>query len=371
MGADRAPWYAGWTEPDGRRRSQSCGPGAHGKQVAERLSHKLTAELMTGTYQLNDRKLWEDFRQEYRDRVLPGLAVRSRTLTETALNHFERIVKPLRVFAISTGHVDDFIAARRQEKGAKKGELVSPATVNKDLRHIKAALNVAVEWGYLKNLPRFRMEREPKRLPTYVSGEHFAAIYKACDAARMPTGLPYPAADWWRGLMVVGYMTGWRLSDMLGLQRQDLDLDAGYAITRFEDNKGKRDDKVKLHSTIVDHLRLLPGFTPTIFPWTNNIRTIWDHFGEIQRAAGIHLPCPDRHEHSETCHVYGFHDLRRAFATMNADKLTGDALQSLMRHKSYSTTQRYISLARQMDEAVDALHVPDVLKPKKKAEGGK
>ena len=49
---------------------------------------------------------------------------------------------------------------------------------------------------------------------------------------------------------------------------------------------------------------------------------------------------------------------------MNADKLTADALQTLMRHKSYQTTQRYIALARQMDEAVASLHVPDVLKAK-------
>ena len=54
--------------------------------------------------------------------------------------------------------------------------------------------------------------------------------------------------------------------------------------------------------------------------------------------------------------------LRKAFATLNADRLTPDALQALMRHKSYSTTQRYIAIAHQMVEAVESLHVPDVLK---------
>ena len=60
--------------------------------------------------------------------------------------------------------------------------------------------------------------------------------------------------------------------------------------------------------------------------------------------------------------MYGFHDLRRAFAPQNAPRLTADALQKLMRHKSYLTTQRYINMASQLDEAVEALHVPDVLK---------
>jgi hypothetical protein len=48
---------------------------------------------------------------------------------------------------------------------------------------------------------------------------------------------------------------------------------------------------------------------------------------------------------------------------MNADRLTGDALQALMRHKSYTTTQRYINMARQLDQSVEVLYVPDV-KPK-------
>jgi hypothetical protein len=45
-------------------------------------------------------------------------------------------------------------------------------------------------------------------------------------------------------------------------------------------------------------------------------------------------------------------------------RLTADALQKLMRHKSYQTTQRYINMASQLDEAVAQLHVPEVLKEK-------
>ena len=50
---------------------------------------------------------------------------------------------------IKTKTIDDFIAARRKEPGRKAGSLLSPASVNKDLRRIKAALRVAGEWGYL------------------------------------------------------------------------------------------------------------------------------------------------------------------------------------------------------------------------------
>ncbi len=223
------------------------------------------------------------------------------------------------------------------------------------------------------------MLREPGKLPRYVTGDHFAAIYAACDAARMPEDLPNATpGDWWRALLVTAYMTGWRIGDMIAMRREDLDMEAGTVITRWEDNKGKRDALVKLHPVVIDHIRRVPTFGPTVFPWNHNPRTLYYDFHRIQLAAKvpgpggvdgpIHLPCREKHEHTPSCHLYGFHDLRRAFATMNADKLTPDALQALMRHKSYQTTQRYINMSRQMDAAVASLHVPDVLKAK--AAGG-
>jgi integrase len=364
-GEERASWYVGWIDPEGKRRCKSCGPGPEGKRNAEKLRKRREAELLTGTYQSNTRKTWEEFRREYGERVLAGLAVATRLQAEISLGNFERLVKPVRVSVLTTRHVDEFIAARRQERGRRPGDIISPASVNKDLRHVKAALSVAVEWGYLKQLPRFRMEKAPKKLPRYVPGDHFALIYRVgCEAARMPEGMAYAPADWWRALMVTGYMTGWRIGDMLNLRRDDLDLDAGTAVIRWEaeGNKGKRDELVKLHPVVVEHLKRLPGFTPTVFPWNHNGRTLYDEFARVQQAAGISLPCHRKHEHTPACHVYGFHDLRRAFATYNADKLTPDALQALMRHKSYQTTQLYINMARQMDAAVANLHVPEVLR---------
>jgi len=46
---------------------------------------------------------------------------------------------------------------------------------------------------------------------------------------------------------------------------------------------------------------------------------------------------------------------------LNAEKLSADALQMLMRHKSYATTKRYINMSRQINQSVAALYVPDVL----------
>jgi integrase len=365
VGIDQASWYAGWIDPEGKRRCKSCGKGSVGQKKAEELRIKQQDRLERGTYQADVRKTWKDFRNEYEERIAKGMALQTRRLTLDALDDFERIIKPKKLAAIKTKTVDDFIAKRRTEKGRRQGDTISPATVNRQLRHLKAVLRVAHEWGYLQAVPKIRMLKEPGKLPTYVSPEHFRAIYLACDQARWPDELPFPAADWWRSLLVFAYMTGWRISEILSLKREDVDLDSGTAITRAEDNKGKRDERVKLHPVVVEHLKHLPGFTSVILPWDRDETCLYNQFRRIQEAAKVKLPCSKQHKHSPACHVYGFHDLRRAFATMNASRLTGDALKALMRHKSYLTTQRYINMARQLDEAVAVLHVPDVLRKDK------
>jgi integrase len=350
-GAEAASWYVGWLDPEGKRRGKSCGPGARGQDLAEKFRKKVEAELLTGTYQSNINKTWAEFRKEYDAKVHEGMEPGTREQSVYALDHFERIVKPVRMRSLSTRAVAEYVARRRTERGGKPGSLVSPATINKELRHVRAALKRAAKWKYLAEVPDFEFLKEMKKLPTYVPPEHFAQLYQACDQAKRPAGLHYPAADWWRGLLMTAYMTGWRVGSILALRRMDVDLDAGTALSRAKENKGKRDQLIVLHPVVIEHLRKLPSFGPVFFPWDHGRRQLFEEFEHLQQAAGVRPAGKER---------YGFHDLRRAFATLNADRLTPDALQVLMQHQDYQTTQRYINMARQLKPAAQNLFVPDV-----------
>jgi integrase len=144
---------------------------------------------------------------------------------------------------------------------------------------------------------------------------------------------------------------GWRLKhSLLALQWGDVSLEQGWAVSRAADNKGKRDQRIPLHPLVVEHMRRLTSFSPLVFPWNHARRALFDEFHAIQMAAKVRPEGPKR--------FYGFHDLRRAFATMNAATLMPDALQTLMQHKDYQTTQRYINMARQLNPAVQNLYVP-------------
>ena len=178
----------------------------------------------------------------------------------------------------------------------------------------------------------------------------------------------------WQLLLVFAQMTGWRIGETLALEWADVDLDAGRAVTRASDNKGKRDEITPLHPVVVEHLRKIRAFHPNVFAWENHRRTLDVEFAAIQDAAGIDLACPatgklkgaeyadgDEHECTDACHRYSFHDERRAFATLNAPNMTRETLQALMRHASPNTTARYINMAKQLNPAVQALNVPAVL----------
>src|SRR6266511_3645958 len=164
-GADKASWYVNWIDPAGKRRCKSCGPGKEGERAAEKYREKVQSQLNTGTYDETARKTWEAFRKEYESKIAEGMDVPTRRLTLEAVENFQRLVKPARMVGIRTQTIDDFIRKRGKEPGRKPGSTLSPATVNKELRHLRAVLNVACEWKYLEETPKFRMLKEPKKLP--------------------------------------------------------------------------------------------------------------------------------------------------------------------------------------------------------------
>ena len=112
---------------------------------------------------------------------------------------------------------------------------------------------------------------------------------------------------------------------------------------------------------MVDHLRKLIDFGEMVFYWPHHeppcgltLRGSRKQGGFICTATRSTITRQPATATGSTTFV--------GPSTVNAETMSADALQALMRHKSYSTTQRYINLANQVNRAVEGLHVPDVLK---------
>ena len=352
-----------WHDLDGRVCTKSCGAGKRGKADAERLADKTHSQLVTGTYQAKDKRSWSDFRAEYEAKIVARFDGPSRQATLDTLNAFERVADPKLVASITTEAIDQYSTKRLTEAGIR-GRTLSPATVNKDLRYLRAMMRIAHDWGYVAKVPKFRFLKQSKKLPTDIPPDHFAAIYAACNTATRPNDIPNTtAADWWRALLVMAYMTGWRIGQLMSLKWSDIDLDNGTALTRSEvaGNKGNRDERIPLHPVAVEHLRKLTGsFDSHVFPWNAQYRKLWPVFHAIQAetilADGSPLPQCGKDG------WYGFHDLRRAFATLNSQGMDLFELQGLMQHKSLETTRLYVNMAQRLNETVKTLFVPPVLR---------
>jgi len=228
---------------------------------------------------------------------------------------------------------------------------------------LKAILNVALDWGHLSKLPKFRRLKEFDQIGTVITPEHFQLVYESCKVTTKPMGLQCPPADWWRALLVFAITTGWRIDEILSFRREDMNVETGEILTRASDNKGGRDDLDFLPEASCSHIRQILGFSPLVFEWPHHRRTLDTQFHGIQQVAGIHLPCrdPRLHECTDACYLYGFHSLRRGYATLNLDRMSAPVLQKKMRHKSFKTTLRYIELANKMQKAVEDVYVPDFL----------
>lgn len=350
VGQKKAAWNVGWYDPEGVKRQQSCGTGAEAKKKAFRLKKQIEAELLTGTYVVKSSVSWKQFRKELKKDVFEAMSDENARIYENALDHFQRICRPRNVGSIGVKKLDKYISTRSAEQGRKKGSKVSPATINKELRCLKSVFNYAHDWSYLDKPPSFkkRFIREPEKLPSFVSDEDFSKIYEACKVAEMPAIPNVSPAAWWQGLLIMALMTGWRIDEILSFKRKDLDLVDGTAITRHKDNKGKRDARIFIHEMVIEHIKEIHSFDEFVFPWQLSRRRLYDQFYAIQESAEIYVDCHEEHEHGDSCHYYGFHDLRRAFATGNVGTLTQEELQGLMRHQSYTTTRKYINMAKQL-----------------------
>ena len=158
-------------------------------------------------------------------------------------------------------------------------------------------------------------------------------------------------------------MTGMRQGEMLMLSWDDVRLDEGYLQARHDQTKGRRDERIPLHPVVAEHLRTITDYGALVFDWPFGLTALYDEFYRIQKLAGIDLPCREDHEHTDACHRYSFHDLKRACGTLNAAKMSKRVLNAFMRHRSSTTTDKYyINKERLLEGQVDEMFVPSVLK---------
>ena len=127
--------------------------------------------MRTGEYQELHRVRWPDFVSEHLA-SLPGGA--NRTEAARTLRVFGDICQPLGPHAVTYSMIERFSAAC-------KGNGNAPATVNKHVRYVRAALNKAKKRGYLARNPvdQWQFERLEQKIPRALDGHGKAKALRA------------------------------------------------------------------------------------------------------------------------------------------------------------------------------------------------
>ena len=227
---------------------------------------------------------------------------------------------------LTRSDIDEYITMR-----AKEG--IKPATTNRELSAISALYRFFIREGLLTSNPaRFQSRRKQgEHLPNTIPSEDLQKAY------RHSVGVVHV----WIGLLST---TGIRISELLGLNWEDIDFKACALEIH---GKGNKDRIVYTTAEYLDLMRQAYERNPTegrIFRYNERDarHMIWEALKPYSRAKQLSP-----------------HAIRHTFATTLARQGVNVAtIATILGHNRIATTQKYIDMAQMDCRAVSAQYSP-------------
>ncbi len=331
----KSRYYVRWYDRTGRMRSESAGPD---RKRAERMRSEKEIEINSSEHDELREISFEGFKEEEL-RIMGGqLAAKSVLDLEQTLRIFRDMMDVKMLSDVSPGVVENYVAERLANVGR--------ATVNKNIRTLKASLSRAVKRGYLRKNPVSGVQqvREYEKEIRVLSTGEVEKLLEAC------------LSEHWEAFISLAVTTGMRRGEMLALRWQDVDFNKGRIWVRNTPDHRTKSGKnrvLPLTAETSDLMRQLPRNGPMVFhtssgkPWHNNLQR---SFHRIVKRAGI-----------DYCSI---HDLRRTFISHLAMAgVNAAVVKELAGHASIQTTQKYYTriLPESLQSAAEKLPFGQVI----------
>lgn len=259
----------------------------------------------------------------YRDRYEP-LALRSRRpntkrLYRCTLRFFDEFLGRSATTADLTDATVNAFAAHRLDSGLSK------YSVNKDLFNLLAIWRWLHKKRVVKAWPDVEMERPPVRVPVALTRAELARVRQAIASEQSEPG---PA--FWLAVFLVIWDTAERISAVMALTWDRVDLDAGWVRFAAEDRKGATaDNALPIDKETVAALKAIRRRDGRVFRWPYCSTYIYRRLGKIMERAGL----PDNR-------LYKFHAFRKSVAS-HYEAAGGNATE-LLKHSSRKVTECYL-----------------------------
>lgn len=309
-------WYVRFTDPHtGKRIRKSTGTAD--KNTAELILKEIEVKIAKGQYgfeELMESIRIEAFAREYVEtysRV--NKAPSTCRIDALSLKRWFEFSGDIPISSVTIKMIEQYKQERQKT--------IKPVSLNIELRALKAAFQVAVSWGYLKENPFKKVKQlrvKESDIPKYLSQEDISRLFKAVDDTTM------------RLLFEFYLNTGGRRSEVLSLTWDNIDF-KNRTVTFANNTKFGKRRVVPLNQRAFDimtHLRESTNdLSGRIFDYEKNY--ISRRFKYYARKAGLRKSIKT-------------HSLRHTFATALAeasvDILT---IKQLMGHSSVKVTEIY------------------------------
>lgn len=270
------------------------------------------------------------------DRWLDHLKV-ERNLSPHTLDSYARDLRQLATFLVARGvgdprrvggqHLTAFLLERSRAGAGARSRARALSSIRGLFRFLRVERHIDADPTALLDSPRVA-----RKLPVVLSVDEVDRLLAAPDRASA-RGLRDAA------MLETMYATGLRVSELVRLRPEDVDLEAGY-LRAF--GKGRKQRLVPLGQIAQDLLReylpVRPARAGALFPSrlgrSMTRQSFWKIVGAYARAAGITKPISP-------------HKLRHSFATHLLERGADlRAVQAMLGHADVSTTQIYTHVSR-------------------------
>lgn len=271
--------------------------------------------------------LWAFFHDTYKPMRLitaaPGTIVQYETAIRVLGHWFGR--------GVAIAELSDELLSAHLNHLVQTGRAI--ATVNKQRAHIQALWNYARRRKLIDVGPDVQKLREPKRIPVAWSLLEFEAILAAAAAtAGEVKGIA--AAAFWPAFLLCLYDTGLRLSALLAVTWDELDIEAGSIQILAENQKQKCEQRFELHPQTIEAVAAIrEPARDCVFP----LGVAWArrYYKRILGRAGLSSGRRDL-----------FHKVRRTSATYVANELGRPAAQAHLGHSTMAVTEAYLDTSK-------------------------
>ena len=250
--------------------------------------------------------------------------------------------------------ITPWLVEKWRSKRVKAGR--APATINRDITTLKAALNKAVEWHLIEVNPIARVKParlDRKGVVRYLSGPEEKRLREALAARDSRARAERESANAWRAkrgyptrpmferysdhltpLVLLAMNTGLRRGELFSLRWADVDLRGRTLAVRGADAKSGQTRHVPLNNEASDVLSQLSRESALVLPGQGGAKltTVKKSWGALMEAAQID--------------AFRFHDLRHTFASkLVMAGVDLNTVRELLGHGDLTMTLRYAHLA--------------------------